>query len=811
MSGSIRRETDEARKARHGGRASHGDLEVESERLPRPDEVSGQGDLLGRELFRNLTSGVAIYEARDDADDFVFIDINDAGLRIVGLDRSQVVCRPLTEVFPGVRAMGLLDALRRVWRTGEPETLRPWQYNDARMSQWYANRVFRLPSREVVAVFDDVTHYKQIESEVASERQLLRAVIDNLPMSIYAKDLHGRKTLANRADVERMGLTHEAEALGKTDFDLYPHDRATEYAESDQRVMLAGAPTLNEERQHVYPGGRREWRLGTRVPLTDSEGAVVGLVGISLDITERKRAELELQESEARLKTLLEAVPGGIFVHTNGRLVFVNSAMCRMMGADQPDDLLGRHYLDLVAPEYQETVAEQTRVSQETGEPAPAMELELLRPDGSRTPIESTAIPIRYQGEASRVVFVRDISGRKRREKEKAQLEARLARIQRLESTGQLAGGVAHDFNNMLGVILGNVDLALARVDPLQLIFGELQEIRQAAQRCANLTQQLLGFAGRQTVAPIALDLNLVVEDMLNILRRLAGEDVTVAWHPGSEPCTIKMDPAQVNQILVNLCLNSRDAIGGAGQVIIETGIVDLDQEYCTLHAEGCAAGRYVVLSVSDDGRGLDEEELGRLFEPFYTTKGAGEGTGLGLATVHGIAVQNDGFVNAYSEPGLGTTLRVYLPLQALELGAKPEPAVVAPAARGSETILLVDDERVVLSVTATMLVRQGYTVLAARSPAEALRMAEEHSARIDLLLTDVVMPEMNGRDLAREILSIHPTIRCLYMSGYSSEVIAHRGMLGAGLNFIAKPFTLHDLALKVRGVLDGTLTPAQG
>jgi two-component system cell cycle sensor histidine kinase/response regulator CckA len=779
------------------------ELEMSIERLGRAQEAFRDGHQLFRGLYDNMTSGVAIYRAQDDGADFVFTDVNAAGLRIVGLERSDVVGRTLTDLFPTVRAMGLLDTLRRVWRTGEAETLPGVQYTDSRISQWFANRVFRIPSGEVVALYDDLTQTKQSEGAVTTERQLLRTVIDNLPVSIYAKDLEGRKTLANRSDLERMGLATEEEALGKTDFDLYPHDRASDYSQDDQRVLRTGIPMLNEERVRVTSEGGREWRLGTRVPLADGAGKIIGLVGISQDITARKLAEEALQESEERFRTLIEAAPEGIFVHSDGRLVFANPAYCSMMGASQSGALLGASCLDQVAPECHEAFTERTRVGQETGEAGPSIELELVRQDGSRIPVDSTAVPVRYKGKTSHLVFVRDITGRKRREQERSQLDARLARAQRLESTGLLAGGIAHDFNNMLGVILAYVDIALGRYAPGQPTFTDLQEIRGAAQHCADLTQQLLGFAGRQTFAPIALDLNELVDDMLDTLRHLTGENLTVTWRPGPTPCTIKIDPAQLNQILVNLCLDRRDATGGVGELAIETGTIVLDQEYCARHGDGCDPGEYVVLTVRDDGGGEDEETLGHLFEPFHTSASHREGTGLRLATVHGIVLQNGGSIDVVSESGRGTTFRTYLPLQALEPGHLPERVLVAPASRGYETVLVVDDEPAVLTGTAALLARQGYTVLAAHTPREALRIAEEHTAKIDLLLTDVAMPEMNGRELAREIVSIHPITRCLYMSGYSSDVIERRGMLGAGVSFIGKPFTLRDLAVKVRQVLD--------
>ena len=329
-----------------------------------------------------------------------------------------------------------------------------------------------------------------------------------------------------------------------------------------------------------------------------------------------------------------------------------------------------------------------------------------------------------------------------------------------------------------------------------------LQEIRKAAQRSADLTRQLLAFARRQTIAPKVLDLNETVEGMLKMLRRLIGEDIDLAWLPAADLWPVKMDPAQIDQILANLCVNARDAIGGVGKLTIETGNAVFDEAYCADHP-GFVPGEYVRLAVSDNGCGMDKETLAQIFEPFFTTKGVGEGTGLGLATVYGIVKQNDGFINVYSEPGQGTTFTIYLPRHAgqADAAADGKRGGTAPEFAGRRCCWWRTSRRS-WPLPGRVLERLGYTVLAASTPGEAIRLAEAHAGEIHLLMTDVVMPEMNGRDLARRLLSLRPRLKCLFMSGYTADVIAHHGVLDEGVHFIQKPFSVEDLAAKVRDAL---------
>ncbi len=387
-------------------------------------------------------------------------------------------------------------------------------------------------------------------------------------------------------------------------------------------------------------------------------------------------------------------------------------------------------------------------------------------------------------------------------EKENASLQEQIAQAQKLESIGRLAGGVAHDYNNMLSVITGNAEMALGKLEPASPLHEELTEILDAAERSADITRQLLAFARKQTISPKVLNLNETVESMLRMLSRLIGEDIDLQWVPADELWPVKLDPSQIDQILANLCVNARDAIDGVGKVTIETNMVSLDAAYCFEHAEALP-GEYVMLAVSDDGCGIDSATLLKIFEPFYTTKEHEGGTGLGLATVYGIVKQNEGSINVYSEPGGGTTFKVYLPRYVGDDVVMPEPASLETQVGHGELVLLVEDEEAIRRISRAMLEVLGYSVLAAGTPSDALRLAQLQTGPIHLLMTDVVMPEMNGRDLATQLQQLRPDLKILFVSGYTANVIAHRGVLEEGVHFLHKPFTLKELARKVREALE--------
>ncbi|MBN1265650.1 MAG: PAS domain S-box protein [Anaerolineales bacterium] len=520
------------------------------------------------------------------------------------------------------------------------------------------------------------------------------------------------------------------------------------------------------------------------------------------DITERKTTEQALKESEARYHSLFESIRDAILVADMDRTIIdCNQAFMDLFGYPRKE-IIGKKVL-IIHDRVDDYDHLGKMLEDNVDDPKIIYTLQFRKKSGE---VFTGEINIYYLHDAEGtprgyIGFTRDISEQIEAEETRKEIEDRLRQAQKIETVGQLAGGVAHDFNNMLSVILGQAELAMMDIDPNDLLYSPLLEIRKAAESSADLTRQLLGFARKQTIAPIVLDLNAAMEETLTMLRRLIGEDIELNWLPGKDVCPVMMDPVQLNQILSNLCVNARDAIEGVGRITIETSTVSINQEYCHVNT-GFIPGDFTVLAVSDNGRGIDQETIKRIFEPFFTTKTTGLKTGLGLSTVYGIVKQNEGFINVYSEPGEGTTFRVYLPCHKGDVKHIQRQDVLVSAGLG-ETVLLVEDEPTIIEFGKVMLETLGYRVLATGSPGEAVTIARQFEKDISLLITDVIMPEMNGKDLAEKIREIHPEIKILFMSGYTANVIAHRGVLDEGIHFLQKPFLMKDLSLKVREILD--------
>ncbi len=509
------------------------------------------------------------------------------------------------------------------------------------------------------------------------------------------------------------------------------------------------------------------------------------------DITARKHADSERKRLMAAIEQSGEVI---VMTDAQGLIQFVNPAFERVTGYSR-EEAIGQNTRFLKSGDQDDPFYQNLWETISSGRTWEGRFVN-KRKDGTFYTEEATISPVRDT--ANRIVnyvaVKRDIT-------EQLRLAAQFQQAQKMEAVGLLAGGVAHDYNNMLGVILGYTELALSRVTPGEPLHDELEGIYKAAIRSSDITRQLLAFARKQTICPVVLDLNLTVESMLKMLRRLIGEDIDLDWRPTTDACSIKMDPVQVDQILANLCVNARDAIADVGKVTIETGNDAFDETYCADH-DGYVAGEYVRLAVSDDGCGMDEEILDKIFDPFFTSKELGQGTGLGLSTVYGIVKQNHGFINVSSEPGKGTTFRIYLPRHAEQAAAAQREGPEEIAKSHGETILVVEDEAALLEIDKTVLERFGYRVLSAETPGEALHLAQEHAGEIDLLLTDIVLPGMNGRDLAEQLQSICPRMKTLFMSGYPADAIANRGVLDESVNFIQKPFSMKCMAAKVSEVL---------
>lgn len=527
-------------------------------------------------------------------------------------------------------------------------------------------------------------------------------------------------------------------------------------------------------------------------------GELNGDLGYALYSLEQEEMR---RQAEELYSLLFSSSADGILIADieTTKLRFANPAFCEFIGYSL-DEILSR---DVTAIFPQDSLPEilETFKRQAHEEKIVKTDIPCLRSDGSIVYADITAVPIVIEGTPCLAGFFRDITARKTAEQEKEKLENQLLQAQKMESVGRLAGGVAHDYNNMLSVILGYTEMALEEIDQDQPLHEKLKEVYNAAQRSAKITRQLLAFARKQTIDPVALNLNDTISRMLNMLQRLLGENIILSCNPKPELWYVKMDPSQIDQILANLCVNARDAIADVGRITIETDNTYLDEQYCANHAD-CTTGEYVMLAVSDTGCGIDEETMARIYEPYYTTKEIGNGTGLGMSTVYGIVKQNNGSINIYSEPGKGTTVKIYIPRHYSDPQDDTVESTLQIFTGNGETVLLVEDETSLRQMFKTMLERSGYSVITASTPSEAFAVANEHAGEIDLLFTDVVMPEMNGKEMADKLQTMFPTLKVLFMSGYTANAIAHHGVLDDNVNFIQKPFSYNNLTGKVNAVL---------
>jgi PAS domain S-box-containing protein len=638
--------------------------------------------------------------------------------------------------------------------------------------------------------------------ELTRQRQFLRQVIDQNPSLIFVKDREGRFTLVNRGMADAYGADVE-DHVGKTDADFNPDPEQVRASRRDDlEVMNSGREKVLGEEVMTDARGVRRWLHTVKRPLLGPDGKANGVLGVAVDVSDRKRAEERLAESQRFLEKVVGAAPGIVAVYDleERRNVYASGKITSTLGYT-PEQVaaLGASVVErLVHPD------DRPRVLQSHAADANLKDGEIRERTfrvrnaaGSWRWLLSRYTPFERKGGRVKQILsiAMDVT-------EQRHTEEMLQSSQKLEAVGRLAGGIAHDFNNVLGVITGYGELARRQLPPDHAVQPRLEQILQAAERACGLTRQLLALSRRQVVEPHVLDLNAVVSDLDKMLRRVLGEDVDLVVHADPDLGSVQADPAQLEQILMNLVVNARDAMPKGGHLRIETANADFDEEYAASHPPA-TPGRFVMLAVSDTGVGMDAETRERIFEPFFTTKPAGEGTGLGLATVYGIVKQNGGYIWVYSEPGRGTTFKVYLPRLEARAEAKPAAPATAPVPRGSETLLLVEDTDGLREMICEILQERGYTVLVASNGEEALALAREAQGPIDLLLTDVVMPKLGGADLANQLALARPGIRVLYMSGYTNGVISKHGVVGERVRLLEKPFTPERVARAVREALD--------
>ncbi len=642
-----------------------------------------------------------------------------------------------------------------------------------------------------------------LRAEMERHSVILKAIGD----AVIATDSQGRVEILNPVAEALTGWS-EAEARGRPleeVFHIINEDTKGKVENPVTRVLREGIVVGLANHTLLVARDGSEWPIAdSGAPIRDDKGNTTGVVLVFRDRSAERAAQESLRASEERFRITFEQAGVGIsHLALDGRWLRVNEKFCDILGYSR-EELLTKNFQELTTPEDLDISMTYFRALLDGSMKSYSLEKRYVRRDQSTVWIDLTVTLIRKpSGEPDYIVTVaNDITDRKKAEEEQQKLQAQLMQAHKMESVGRLAGGVAHDYNNMLSVIIGNAELAMVKTKPDDPLHANLKQIMNAATRSADITRKLLAFARKQTISPKVVDLNGAVEGTLKMLRQLIGEDIEFSWQPAAALWPVKIDPTQLDQVLANLCVNARDAIKGVGKITIETERRVFDGSYCDDHP-GFKPGEYVMLAVSDNGCGMDKETMAQIFDPFFTTKSPGEGTGLGLAMVWGIVKQNNGFINVYSEPGSGTTFKIYLPRYLGATEADTQRQIADPLEPGyGEGVLLVEDEVSIMEMGRQMLEKIGYRVFAASTPQEALRLAAEHTGEIRLVVTDVVLPDMNGRVLTEKLRAISPDIKTLFMSGYTADVIVHRGELEDGVDFIQKPFSIKDLAAKVKAAL---------
>ena len=777
--------------------------------LKRAEEQQANSERASRAMFDHMTPGAF----RQNADGRL-TDANPSLLRMFGVTRDEFLSRttentnwdvvhedgrPFTpEEYPSVVAirtgqplsgvvMGLLNE-----RTGE----RFWAEVDA-VPEF---RPGEASAHQALVTLHDITSRRDAQRKLRESEERFALAFHTSPYAIVVSRLADGLILdVNEAFCSMSGHSRE-EAIGRSALalNLWPCVADREHMVATLRAK--GEVIDREQRFRTRDGRDLMTVLSARIATI---GGGLCIFASIADVTVQRR-------TEERYQTLFREMLDGFALHdivldeagrpVDYRFIAVNPAFESLTGL-KAGDIVGRTVREVLPGVESHWIQNYGKVVS-TGEPA----FFENRVEALDKHFEVSAF--RTGPGQFACVFV-DVTERKRAEAERQRLLNQLAQAQKMESIGRLAGGVAHDFNNMLGVILGHAELALAQVQPTDPIRSDLEAIHSTAVRSGGLTRQLLAFARRQTVSPRVLDLRHTIGGMLEMLRRLIGEDIALDWQPASELWSVRLDPSQVDQVLANLCVNARDAMphGGTIRISVRNTLVDASERTAR---EGVTPGPFVLLSVEDTGSGMDEQTLAQLFEPFFTTKDVGRGTGLGLATVYGIVKQNHGFIDVHSVPGCGSRFDIYLPTSAVGTSAEVTTPQASP--RGQrETILLVEDDQALLVLAQTLLESLGYRVLSANHPAQAERLVADHGSDIDLLMTDVVMPGMNGRDLARALLGAYPRMKCLFTSGYTADIIATHGVLDENVPFLQKPYSTADLASALRRLLgrDAPTVPA--
>ena len=635
------------------------------------------------------------------------------------------------------------------------------------------------------------------QNETATYTQSLefyKNVINSLDDLIFVKNEKHEWVFLNDAACKFWGYRRE-DLLGKTDHDIFPKDEADIYWEKDDEVLQSGEPDLNVEKQTI---GGEPYTIATKKSIyRDPHTGEQYIVGTIRDITEQKRAEEALQRERDKAQQYLD-IAGVMLVALgkDGTVNLINKKGCQILGHAAEEEIIGRNWFDNFIPEERRSEIREVfdELMNSSSSEVQYFENAVLTKNGTERMVawHNTLLTNDEGDTIGTLSSGEDIT-------ENRQLEEQLFQSQKMEAIGRLAGGIAHDFNNLLTAIIGYTDIIARDTGVKEKHRSYVEEIKKSAERAATLTQQLLAFSRKQIMQPKVMNLNTMLKNTKNMLQRMIGEDIAFKLTLGDPIGMIKVDPGKIEQVVINLAVNARDAMPNGGSLEIETMNTSLDSSFCALH-KGSHPGEYVLLSVHDSGKGIDEETMKHIFEPFFTTKEIGKGTGLGLATVYGIVRQSGGYIDIQSREGSGTTVAIFLPR--IDESPKAADKKEMTAVKGkNETVLFVEDDDMVRNMVSAVLKQYGYNVIEAENGSVAITHCEREQ-KIDLMITDVVMPGKSGPELVRQISTLQPDMKILYVSGYTDEAIVHHGVLDENTPFLQKPFTPQKLALKVQELL---------
>lgn len=636
------------------------------------------------------------------------------------------------------------------------------------------------------------------------------ALLNSIPDIAWLKDTESRFIAVNEPFGRACGLSPE-ELVGKTDNDIWPKELADRYRADDRDVMESRRMKRVEE-PLADRDGNRVWIETIKVPILGDREEIIGTVGIARDITDRKAKEMlaenALRESEERYRGLVDNSPEMIFIVCDGRIVYMNETGLKLLGASYAEEVVGKPIMAFIHPESRDLIRQRIQQVGVQRQRTVLAEQKYLRLDGEVLEVEAMGLPVQYRNQPAAQVYARNVTKRKEMEEALSRSREQLRQAQKMEAVGRLAGGVAHDFNNFLTAINGYAELLMTRLAEGGPVPREIAEIRKVGERAAALTRQLLAFSRKQVLSPKVFDLNGVVAGVSEMLRRFLGANIEFRTSFEKNPWPVKADPGQIEQVVMNLAINARDAMPEGGTLAIRTENVVVSEPLPVGTAQ-VPIGPYVVLTVSDTGCGMDQATMSHLFEPFFTTKEQGKGTGLGLATVYGIVKQSGGFILVESGKGKGTTFRIYLSRAESEAQGEAAERERETLSRGTGVVMVVEDQEEIRDLIGEVLGMQGYTVLKAANGDEALRLCRTAEKKIQLLLTDLVMPGMGGKELAERMTREVPGIAVLYMSGYAAGEGSRDANLPAGENLLSKPFTLSALTQKVKETLESSPSTA--